>query len=128
MAAIARVRGASDWRGGEIADSTEWRLPLGDAHRAELLAALGLTALGTVSAAGLAVHEITREGFPLPTLGPVLRRLADELTHGRGFGLVEGVPVTGLSERECEILAVGIGCHVGTLVDARSTAPPIDEP
>lgn len=31
--------------------------------------------------------------FPLPTLGPTLRALLRQVTHGRGFQLISGVPV-----------------------------------
>ncbi|MBB5778894.1 TauD/TfdA family dioxygenase [Nonomuraea jabiensis] len=61
-------------------------------------------------------REITRERFRLPTLGPVLRRVRDELTHGRGFVLLQGVPVEGLSERQCETAALGLAAHVGGIV------------
>lgn len=33
------------------------------------------------------------EDFPLPSLGPKLRGLLREVTHGRGFQLLSGVPV-----------------------------------
>ncbi|MEU0564156.1 TauD/TfdA family dioxygenase [Nonomuraea sp. NPDC005983] len=111
MVAITQVHSPSDWRGGEIGGSSEWRLPLGEAHRAELLAAVG-----AVEAADLPLTRISPETFALPTLGPVLRRLTGELMDGRGFCLVEGVPVDGMSERQCEIAALGIGCHVGGIV------------
>jgi hypothetical protein len=100
-----------------IGDGAEWRLPLTEAHRAELL-----SALDGVEAAGPALHGITREAFPLPALGPVLRNFADEVTRGRGFGLLQRVPVAGLDERGCEILTVGIGCHVGTVVEQQEGA------
>jgi hypothetical protein len=75
MTIIEDVRGTADWRGEEIEDSAEWWVALSEAHRAELLAALA------------------HSDFPLPTLGPVLRRLADELMTGRGFALIRGIPV-----------------------------------
>ncbi|MFG1954417.1 TauD/TfdA family dioxygenase [Micromonospora sp. NPDC048830] len=45
-----------------------------------------------------------------------LGRLAGEVTDGCGVGLVRGLPVEGLSEHRCELLAVGVASHVGRLV------------
>ena len=111
MAVITQVRGPADWRGDQVAGSDGWRLPLSDAHQAELLAALA-----AVEAAGVALSGISRKGFPLPTLGLELDRLAGELMDGRGFALVQGVPVAGLSEHECETVALGIASYIGSIV------------
>lgn len=111
MAAIAHVASPADWRGDRLADDPEWRLPLNDAHRAEILAALA-----AAEATGLGPEDVCREVFPLPALGPRLRRLADEVAGGRGFVLVQGVPVEGLTEQQCALVAVGTASHVGALV------------
>lgn len=112
MTRIMEARGAGDWRGDEIvgqpAGAEDWRIRLGPAHRAELRAAVA-----AVESRGLELVGFSREDFPLPTLGAVLRRLVGELMDGRGFALVRGVPVVGLDERQCEILALGLGRHVG---------------
>jgi hypothetical protein len=105
MAVITEIRGQADWRGGEIADRPEWRITLGDADRAEVLGA------------------IDQAGFPLPSLGPVLAELAGELADGRGFGLLRGLPVAGLTERQCETLAVGISGHVGRVLPQPNGEP-----
>jgi hypothetical protein len=63
-------------------------LPLSDAHRAEVLAALS-----GGQAVGVQLDSISREVFPLPTPGLELERLAGDVAHGRGFALVQGVPV-----------------------------------
>src|SRR5260370_30036897 len=96
MAAITEIRGQADWRGGELAASPEWRIVLRDEDRSELLAAIDVA-----------------DSFPLPGFGPVLTELTRELTDGRGFWLLQGLPVDGLTERQCEIMAVGIASHVG---------------
>jgi hypothetical protein len=98
MTVTEDVRVEAGWRGGEIAAGSGWRIELSTAQRAELLAALRY------------------RDFPLPTLGPVFRQLADDVITGRGFALVRGLPVEGLSERECDTMALGIGRHVGTVV------------
>ena len=39
------------------------------------------------------VPTMKRDAFPLPTFGPKLRELAAEVSHGRGFQIMRGVPV-----------------------------------
>ncbi|MDP4504952.1 TauD/TfdA family dioxygenase [Nonomuraea turcica] len=102
---VAQVLGPGEWLGAEIRDSDAWRVSLDEGHRQEVLAAVRA-----------APGEIARESFPLPTLGPVLRRAREELVDGRGFVLVQGVPTEGMSEQQCEIAALGLACHVGGIV------------
>jgi hypothetical protein len=111
MVLIEQVRSSAEWRGGQIAGSDGWRLPLSDTHRAEVLAALT-----TVEAADVALTDVARKEFPLPTLGPELERLADEVIDGRGFALVQGVPVAGLNEHQCETIVLGIASYLGNIV------------
>lgn len=44
----------------------------------------------TLSHSVLLLQEVALEDFPLPTLGPWLRAIAREVTHGRGFQLIKG--------------------------------------
>jgi hypothetical protein len=111
MTAIVHVASPADWRADQLADDPAWQLPLDDTHRAEIL-----TALAVAEAAGVRLGDVTREVFPLPTLGPALNRLAREVAHGRGFALLRGVPVEELTEQQCALVAVGIASHIGTLV------------
>ncbi|MFF2432722.1 TauD/TfdA family dioxygenase [Streptomyces sp. NPDC058107] len=111
MAVVGEVRGAGGWSGAEVVDSDDWRVELSAVHQAELLAAVS-----AVESAGLGLADFSREDFRLPTLGPLLHRLVDELMDGRGFVLLQDTPVDGLSERQCEILALGVGRHVGRTV------------
>jgi hypothetical protein len=39
------------------------------------------------------LHKVTREQFPLPTLGPVLDGVREEVRAGRGFALIRNFPV-----------------------------------
>ncbi|MFE9883157.1 TauD/TfdA family dioxygenase [Streptomyces sp. NPDC005784] len=68
---------------------------------------------------GLDLVDFTREDFPLPTLGPILHSLVGELVDGRGFVLLQITPVVSLNERQCEILALGLGRHIGRTVPQR---------
>ena len=59
------------------------------------------------------IGSITSADFPLPSLAPKLRLLRQELVHGRGFGLLRGLPVANYSEREAVTMFFGIGTHLG---------------
>ena len=56
---------------------------------------------------------VTREQFPLPTLGPVLEAVREEVRAGRGFALLRRVPVERYSRREVAIAYWGIGLYWG---------------
>lgn len=120
MAEMMQVESAADWRGGQIADDPDWRLPLSNAHREEVLAALVVA-----QDANIALHDISPEVFPLPTLGVELKRLAGDVANGRGFALVQGVPVDGLTEEQCILVAVGISAHIGDLVPQGTERAPV---
>lgn len=106
----ANILGPGEWLGAQIRDSDAWRIPLEPEHRHEVR-----TAVHAAQEAGLPLEKITRDAFPLPTLGPLLRQVREELMDGRGFVLLQGVPVDRMSERQREIAALGLGCHVGAI-------------
>ena len=87
---------------------------LTDAHVAELDAAL-------VHAESRAddVLDITREPFPLPTLGAGARAASThELIDGRGVVLIRGVPVERYGKERASSIYWGIGMHLGAPVAA----------
>ena len=96
------VDGPAAWRGAEIQSDLSWALRLDEAGRTKLLAAL--TAVDRPDAD---LSTIGRRAFPLPTVGPLLESLVDELVDGRGFVLIRGVPIEGLSDRQAELLYWG---------------------
>ncbi|MFI7705305.1 TauD/TfdA family dioxygenase [Nonomuraea sp. NPDC049480] len=104
--AVIQVTGPGEWLGAEIRDSDAWRVRLDEQHRREVL-----DAVRAAEAAGTFPDPL-----PLPTLGPVLRRVREELVDGRGFVLVQGVPTDGMSERQYELAALGLAGHVGGIV------------
>jgi len=102
------IGGVAAWRGPEIVDSTDWKIELGAAHRAELL-----EALRTVAIDPRPLREITAADFPLPTVAPMLARAMDSVVDGRGFVLLRGVPIEGLNADEIALMYWGIGRHLG---------------
>ncbi|MGH7094300.1 MAG: TauD/TfdA family dioxygenase, partial [Stellaceae bacterium] len=80
------IAGKSAWLGADLRRHPEaWIYTLSAAELAEIAAATA-----SVRARGRDIAEITRADFPLPTLGPVLDRLRDEILNGRGFVLLRG--------------------------------------
>jgi len=51
---------------------------------------------------------ISKEIFPLPTLGPVLKDLARELYSGRGFFVLRTIPIDQYTKTELVIVYAGI--------------------
>jgi hypothetical protein len=120
MAVMTRAQSPADWRGDRLAGSPLWRIAIGDAHAAQLLATVA-----AVQAAGTPLADISPRSAPLPGLRPMLDRLASELMDGRGFGLLTGVPVGGLGERGHDILALVVACHLGDIVPQNAAGAPL---
>lgn len=51
----------------------------------------------------------------MPTLGPLLSNIQQEVLRGRGFALIRGLPVDGWSRLETLVAYWGIGLHWGKL-------------
>ena len=97
--------GAADWRGPDMAAREDWSVRLTEADIAEIDAAI----------AGIdrPLIEVDRAAFPLPTLGPKLARLAEDLLRGRGFFLLRGLPVGRMSREQAVAAFWGLGAHFG---------------
>jgi hypothetical protein len=104
------IEGPSAWTGAEMRlREADWTYRLSAAEVAEIEAATN-----AVLASGLDVAAISRNDFPLPTLGPALQRLCGEVVGGRGFVLLRGMPV---ENRPIEFSAAaywGVGTWFGT--------------
>ncbi|HJQ56637.1 MAG TPA: TauD/TfdA family dioxygenase [Vineibacter sp.] len=94
-----------------MASSNRWIRDLPTAAAAELGAALD-----GVRRRGLAWHAIRRDDFPLPSLGPLLADIAEELENGCGIVKLRGVPVGAYDETSLRQLYFGLGTHLGTPV------------
>ena len=104
-----RQNGPAAWLGGDLAKQPEiWTVTLSPGHVAELE-----LAMAEVVARRTEMADITKEIFPLPSLGPVLAALRREMTHGRGFALVRGLKIGGYTEREIATIFFGLGSHIG---------------
>ena len=95
-----------EWRSGEVDDS--YIVHLSEAHIAELDAALAYAEEHTTD-----VLDITRDLFPLPTLGPELARVTHELIDGRGMVLIRRLPIERYSKDRASAIYWGIGTYLG---------------
>ena len=99
----------SAWRGPDMTASDEWIYRLSDTDIAEIDAALA-----PLAAREADIARLTQKDFPLPTLGPKLESIRDDVVHGRGFGLLRGLPVERYSMRESATAYFGIGTYFGS--------------
>src|SRR6266568_8884489 len=104
---------ASAWYGPNLTGRTDWIECLSQAEIAEVESATKQLAESAKSS--LDLTSINTEDLPLPTLGPRLRHLLDEVLSGRGFVLIRALPVQRWTKREAAIAFLGIGVHLGSL-------------
>ncbi len=103
----SRVEGPSAWIGADLAQRPEaWVYQLSAAEIAEIEAAVA-------ALHGRDIATLGRVDFPLPTLGPVLDRLREEVLNGRGFVLIRGLPVEGRPIAESACAYWGVGSYFG---------------
>lgn len=99
------------WTADELAAADDWIYRLSAAEIDELE-----SAVESVRRHGTEMRRIGRNDFPLPTLGPALMRLRDELLEGRGFILIRGVPVARMDREQAALAFWGIGAWLGRAV------------
>ena len=103
------VAGPSVWRGADLAPHAEqWIRRFTPAELAELA-----TAIRAFKASGAELGEIAPANFLLPTLGPVLDGVLQELLDGRGFAMLRGLPVERYTREEQALAYLGIGSYLG---------------
>jgi hypothetical protein len=103
------IQGPSVWYGPQMAARGEWIEQLSQAEIAEIDAAAQ-----RLVAAEKDIPSIRQSDFPLPTLRPRLRRILDDVLHGRGFALLRGLPVERWSRRQSATAFFGLGTHLGS--------------
>jgi hypothetical protein len=106
----SEVRDASAWYGPDLASRGDWIEHLIDAEIAEVE-----SAILEAERSNLDLSAITVEAVSLPTLGPHLQRLLDEVLNGRGFVLIKGLPVERWNNRDAAIGFLAMGVHLGNL-------------
>ncbi len=105
------VEGPAAWYGRDLQQRDDWVETLTAPEIAELL-----EAVAAVERAGIAMLDVTIDEFRLPTLGPRLSGLANELDRGRGFWLLRGLPIEDMTERQAAFAYWGLGLYMGVPV------------
>src|SRR5215212_2829490 len=105
----------------EIHDRSVWYGPE-LARRGDWIERLSGTEVREVEGAVEQLHQsrpnlatITAQDVPLPTLGPRLHGILDEVMNGRGFVLIKGLPVERWGRQEAAIAFLMIGVQLGNL-------------
>lgn len=104
------INDRSVWYGPEVAESVEWIERLSEDEIREVE-----KAVRGLDASRIELGAITGEDVALPTLGPRLQSLLDEVLKGRGFVLIKGLPVARWSKRDAALAFLIIGAQLGAL-------------
>ena len=106
------------WRREDMEGRGDWVREFSDAELGEIQAALprrfGAPGFG-------------RADFPLPTLGPRLAELVDELENGRGFVLMRGLDRLGLDPGGLRDAYWGLAQHMGRTISQNAAGALIGE-
>jgi hypothetical protein len=103
------LSGPAAWKGVDLRRNEDWRVRLTDIECEELR-----RALRHAEAGGKSMGQLTREDFPLPTLAARLAQWSQEIRRGRGFVLIQGVPVQDWTQAQAELCYWGLGHYLGT--------------
>ncbi len=106
--AAAPIADASVWHGKDLAANADWVDAFDGGETAALMAALD-----SVRKRGLRPHQVRRTDFAVPSLRNRFLEISRQLEHGRGFALIRGLPLEGLSDEDCKLLFWGFGMQVG---------------
>jgi TfdA family taurine catabolism dioxygenase TauD len=102
------IQGPSAWYGPETLTRRDWIEDLSECEIAEVE-----RATKQLAGARADITVISRDDFPLPTLGPRLQRILDDTLNGRGFALIRSLPVGRWTRLESAVAFFGIGAHIG---------------
>ena len=105
---LTPVEDPSVWRPADI-DLDHAVLKLSSEHLNEIDAAI-------TKCEGKKIEEITKNDFPLPTLGTTLAaHIHSRIEGGRGFAMLRGLPTKRWGEEKSRIAMWGLGTHYGSM-------------
>lgn len=96
------------WLASTLSQPCSSPLPVSLAYRGPTrLTSARLTELG------LNATKITSQNFPLPTLGPALRELSQDIHNGRGFAVLRGLNPAEFSPGDLTMIFMGVSAYIG---------------
>ncbi|KAG6836311.1 hypothetical protein H0H93_009231 [Arthromyces matolae] len=95
------------WEGQDWKSEKQWVYELNEAELKEID-----DAVRYFHNLNLPFGLISKETFPLPTLGPALIKLARELHYGRGFFVLRTIPVDSYSREDNVLIYTGVSSWV----------------
>ncbi len=104
----ASLAGPAAWRGEDLARRDDWAVTLDPAAVAELDALRA-----ALRARGRTVATLRRDDVVLPTLGTTIASWRHELTDGRGFLVVRGLPVERWGDDDAALVYWALGLALG---------------
>lgn len=110
MTSAERQHEAMAWRRSSFATLVDFSLELTEEDRQEVRTAVAALARSRRLAP---VHALTRADFPFRGLGKRLKQAYEDVRARRGFVLLRGLPVTGLTLEEYTAAVWGIGSWFG---------------
>jgi hypothetical protein len=108
----AEIRDASVWYGPDLAGRADWIERLSAGEIAEVENAINELESSQPNSSSVSLNT---QNVLLPTLGPRLQCLLEEVLNGRGFVLIKGLPVGRWTKRQAAIAFLAIGVHLGNL-------------
>jgi Taurine catabolism dioxygenase TauD, TfdA family len=106
----AEVRDNSAWYGSDVVGRTDWIERLSETEIAEVETVTQKLERSEFDLTAISIKDAT-----LPTLGPRLQGLLEEVLNGRGFVLIKSLPVERWTKRQAAIAFLAIGVLLGNL-------------
>jgi hypothetical protein len=98
------------WKASSFEDPSDYMVELTSDDRGEMLSALeALERSGRLAP----VHALAKRDFGFGELGKRLERGYEEVRSGKGFVVLRGLPIEGLSLEQFTACAWGVGTHFG---------------
>ena len=105
------VRHPSAWYGRDLVDDPSWIVHLTPTHLAEIA-----VAMDQVRRRGLPFAALTKDDFPLPTLGPRLGAWQKDVVDGRGFYVLRGLNTGDYTDEDVGTIFWAFGLYLGHAV------------
>ena len=108
------ITDASVWKSQDLYLSQSWNVSLTQEQVDDLL-------FGLEQVKHLQIAEINSSNFPIPKCQNLIKEILDELKFGRGFSLMHGFPVKGISDDDIARMYWGFCTHLGNGVTQGGT-------